>query len=409
MFLKTRLALMFFVQYFSMGAFYPIASAYFKNTLGFSGAQTGVIMSMIAVSAFVFPFVGAIIADRLVCKERLLAISQILSSGLMLLLYHQRGFWPVLLCYLAYNIIHGPGMGLGMAIAFHHLPDGRRGIGKVRWVGTLGWVVAGWVFSLFWLSRSEAGGGRLPHALLLSAATSLLLGLYSLTLPRSELDGPLNRRLFPVEALAVFRSPQAIALSVLLFLHSVTVYMYYLGLGPYLKTMRVSESALMPLMGIGQITEIFAMLALGGLLARFGLYRLLVLGMLFNVWRYSAFAWDGSLVVVVSGVMCHGFAFAFGSLVCTMHIDGLCGRSERAGVHQFLSLISVGFGSLVGNVLGGRLMDWVSDPVGNVDYTLYWLAPAALSVVSLLIALVLVPICFRKEPKPGAPAPDNVL
>ncbi|MFC1765196.1 hypothetical protein ACFL6U_24380 [Planctomycetota bacterium] len=40
--MKTRLAVMMFVQYVVLGATWPIMSLYLKHHLGFTGAQAGV-------------------------------------------------------------------------------------------------------------------------------------------------------------------------------------------------------------------------------------------------------------------------------------------------------------------------------------------------------------------------------
>ncbi|MBD3243025.1 MAG: MFS transporter, partial [Chitinivibrionales bacterium] len=172
--LRFRLSLMMLLQYAVMGSVLPILSLYLRNNLGFSGTQTGTVLAMSALAASTAPFVGALVADKLLSAERLLAVCHLLAAVLMLLLSRLSSFWLVLLLYLCYMVAIRPTIALTNAVAFHHMPGERSRFAGIRLWGTVGWMVVGWVFSYVWL-RGDDAMTRLPHALMLASGLSLCM------------------------------------------------------------------------------------------------------------------------------------------------------------------------------------------------------------------------------------------
>lgn len=169
-----RLSAMMFLFYVAAGAHIPLLSLYLNKVLGFTGVQTGTILSMSALSAVAAPLVGSFIADRLLAAERVLAISQIGAALVMWLLTLQDQYLPFLVLYILFQMLFGPGGALTNAIVFHQAPDARRQFGHVRLWGTAGWIAAAWFFSFLWLDRP---GGTIGDALRFTALVGGLLGV----------------------------------------------------------------------------------------------------------------------------------------------------------------------------------------------------------------------------------------
>ncbi len=392
--IKTRLALMMFLQYIVMGAIWPIISLYLKQVLGFTGQQAGVILAMSAVAAFIAPVVGSCIADRLISAERLLSLCHFLAAGSMIGMSVQTHFITVLVFYLAYTLSMGPTVPLTNAITFHHAPTGQRKFGHTRVWGTLAWVVVAWGFGYGWLGRtgSHAHLSRLPDALTLSALASLTLGFYSLTLPRVDkrITGPI--RLFPRESLAIFRQSQVQVIAVVSLLVGIIDRYYYFGTAPFLKHLGYAEGLIMPLMSAGQITEILGMYLLAPVLAKLGTQRTLLLGLLAEIGRFSAFAWGTSPLVILLGNACHGLAYTFYFTAVYITLDSFCDRRSRTGLHQLFTIITSGFGALCANLLGGACMDYFVSKPSQAHYQSFWLVPMALAIGSVVIIA-----CLFKE------------
>ncbi|MFW6256224.1 MAG: MFS transporter, partial [Candidatus Sumerlaeota bacterium] len=157
-----------------------------------------------------------------------------------------------------------------------------------------------------------------------------------------------------------------------------------------------------------QMTEIAAMFLLAFALRRLGLFKVLLIGICSNIWRFIAFAIDDSRLIVFSGILCHGFTYAFVSLAIMIYIDSQCDRKVRAGVHQLLSIVNMGCGATLGTVSGGFIMDLVSDEAGTVNYMLYWMIPASIAILCLVVAIFFIPAELRakiRSSSSGAPNP----
>ncbi len=379
-----RLSAMMFLFYVAAGAHIPLLSLYLSKTLGFTGVQTGTILSMSALSAVAAPLVGSFIADRVLAAERVLAVSQIGGAAVMWVLTLQDQYLPFLILYIVFQMLFGPGVALTNAIVFHHAPDARRQFGNVRLWGTAGWIAVAWFFSFLWLNRP---GGTIGDALRFTALVSALLGIYSFTLAPKPQAGPRRRELIPRAALRILLQPRVLVVAVVgLVVQAVDKY-YYFGTAPFLDAIGVSESSIMPAMSLGQATEVLAMLTLASLLARLGYRRVLLLGVLMELLRFAFLilsALTHSPVPAYIGIAFHGPAFAFYFSAAFIYIDSFTDSESRAGMQQLFNLVTMGIGNFLGSMLAGTVFDLVSVH-GHVRYELFWGMPVVLVIVVLLV------------------------
>jgi len=365
---------MMFLQFFIAGAFTPVLSLYLKDFLHFSGAQTGMILSVTAAGAVIAPVVTTMVADRLVRAEHLLAYLQIAGGALLWVFALQAEFVPVTLLYLCYTVINVPTFALTNAIVFHHSPEARHAFGAIRVWGTIGWIAVAWLFSWFWL---HGGTGHLPDALKLAAVASFILGFYALSLPASAgmRGGPSG--FLPIESLRVLKNPAIVRLCVFMLAISFFYRFYFFGTAPFLRAIGFSDSAIMPVMSLGQVPEIFAMTILGWLLLRHGSKKIILLGLLLDIFRYATAAAGTPHWLVIAGLTVHGLSYTFIYTTAAIYLDRFCDASSRTGAHQLFSMITSGIGSFAGNIFCGNVMDACAVNGAPVNYHVFWLVPAA--------------------------------
>lgn len=392
---KFRLCIMMFIQYFAFGATMPVMSLYFRDHLNFTGLQIGIVLAMPAIAAFVSPLISACIADRIIRAERLLAFCHFFAAAFMAVLCSRTTFPSVLLLYLAYSLVAIPTIALTTAVTFHHIPKDTRQFGRIRVWGTIGWIAAAWFFSFVWIKGASPEvsslASKLPMALKLGAAASLAQGFYALTLPDSGAKPAKLETIIPIESLKVITHPHVLLLCVLCFITALVDKFYFLGMGPYLAYQGYSQTAIMPVMSIGQIPEIFTMLILAACLARFGFKNMIVLGIALNLWRFTALAMGSRGVVLYSGICCHGMAYTFVAVSASIFLDTKCGRQSRAGAHQLFALIMSGFAGLLGNLSAGYATDIFTNPQGQINYTAFWTVPASIAAIALIITIAFFP------------------
>jgi len=393
-FLKFRLAVMMFLQYFISGAFTPVLSLYLKSVLHFSGMQTGIILSVTAAGSIAAPLCASFVADRWVRAERLLGILQLSGGALMFAFAMQRSFWPVVALYLCYTMINVPTFALTNAIVFHHSTGQRHSFGSIRVYGTIGWIAVAWVFSYLWMRRGGAGiaAGRLPDALILSAISSLALGIYSFTIPTLRRPRAKSDPL-PCVPFRMLANPPVLRLCVFMLLLAFFYRFYFFGTAPFLAAIGFADRNIMPAMSLGQIPEVFAMGILGWLLLRFGSRKIIVIGIALDILRYVTAALSGPPWLVLLGLSVHGLSYTFIYATASIYLDRFCDERSRSGMHQLFAMITSGVGNFGGYLFCGFVMDAVTAPNAHVNYHLFWLTPA----VGITLLLCALPIWFRLQ------------
>lgn len=390
----VQLSALTFFQFVVVGAYSPVIGTYLKDTLHFSGAEVGLILTVFQIASMVAPLAAAFVVDRLVSSRSLFAVLQLLGAGLSVLLVQQREFAPFLVLFAVYAFFMGPTGGLVNALTFARMADGRHHYGRVRLWGTVGWIVAALMLAGLWL----VPGVGMEWIFLVSAGASVVAAAVTLVLPhvpKTVPEGPF--RLFPQEAFRVFLQPPILKFGLIYFLSGILDRFYFIATAPYLKQLGFSDSALMPAMTLGQVTEVFLLLATGPVLKRWGLRNTLLLGLGVQLLRFVLMATNPGPLWLLVALSLNGFVFAFFYAVATIFVDGHTDAQTRGGVHQLMGLIFYGTSSVVGSLLVGFAFDWFNHD-GLIDYGWFWSLPVALGTV----ALVLVGVFFQKRDKPEA-------
>jgi nucleoside transporter len=387
---------MMFIQYMGMGVFLPMMGHYLKGYLALDPYRVGVILSMPALAAFVSPLIVVYVADRWFPAERLLAVLHFLACGAMVIIWAQTTFWTFLFAYLLFWLVFSPTLAMTNTVAFHHLTDARRDFGPVRMWGTIGWVFVGFLFGLLWLRNGgpDPESSRLPHAFLFSAATSALMGLYALTLPVAGQSGHTTERPSPWRALAVFRKRSMLVLCAATLANTILNMFYINWMSPYLNQKGISDGWILPLLSLGQVSEILVIGGLGYLMIRVGLKGALFIGLAAQAARFAIFAIDPAMPLLAFAISLHGVTYGCFFIVAMIYVDNHCDRSNRASAQLMLNTVIAGFGNLIGSLVSGLAAQSLTVAgTRSIEYERFWLIPAAACVLLTLIFM----FGFREE------------
>lgn len=367
----------------------PIISLYLKNELGFSGSQTGFIMSLTAFSSLLSPIIAACIADRIISAERLLFCLHLVGSLLLFGLYLQKNFAFVLIFNLLYWLTIGPTSALTTAITFHHSPNAVKNFGPIRLWGTIGWICAAWFFRIFLSGKFLNTNGSLRYAILMGIVASIVLSLFSLTIPTGSRKTKGKIVLFPKDSLKIIFEKPVLIFCVFAMLIAIADRFYVFGAPLFLKSLNFKEGEIMAYLSIGQIPEILCLAIFGSLISRLGIKKIFLLGIFLEIFRFSIFSVSTSLLYVFSGIAVHGLTYSLIFVAASIYLDKKCTVQSRAGVHQFFGLFVTGISTLIGNLLAGIFADIISSsflktlPSYN-SFTFYWIIPLILSIVGFI-------------------------
>lgn len=400
--MKLRLAAMMFLQYFVQGSYLNIVSNYLSDALGFSDTQKGSFLAALAVGPIFAPLVVGQLVDRFLPTERVLAGCHFLAGLLMLGLYTQREFWPVLLLGTFYSIVYIPTMMLTNSLAFRHLADRDREFPLVRVWGTIGFIVPAWFIDFYYLQG--LAGDELNQARGVAFALSGLFGLlmagYCLTLPNTPPQPSVRKDYAPGVVFRLFGRRDFLVL-VLITLVIAGAHNFYFVWNPPLLTSVLNRADIVgkeqSFATIGQIAEIVVMAVVGASVLRLGYKRTMLIGIAAYALRCGALGLAGSgalspaasVVLAGTGDALHGVCFGFFMAVAFMYVNNFSPPDVKGSMQTVYGTLIMGIGMVVGGSLAGKLGDVFNlstDPKVKVyDWLGIWLSCAAAAVVCFVV------------------------
>src|SRR3954469_6011987 len=172
-FLRTRLAVMMFLQYIIWGAWYVTITTYLTTTLHFSATAAGAVFGTASVASLVSPFFVGLVADRFFATERVMATLYVINAVLLFMVTQVTSFPAVYTLVLAFCLCYFPTIALTNSITMQQVADPGRDFPPIRAMGTLDRIAINNVVGLI---RIEAAS---PQFLLASAAC-VVMAVYSL-------------------------------------------------------------------------------------------------------------------------------------------------------------------------------------------------------------------------------------
>jgi nucleoside transporter len=391
--IRIQLSVMMFLNFFIWGGWFVTLGTYLTNNLNATGAQSGNVFSTQSWGAIIAPFIIGLIADKFINAEKILGALHIAGALLMYQLYNATDistFYPFVLVYM---ILYMPTLALVNSVSFNQMTNPEKEFSSIRVFGTLGWIIAGLLISyLFhWDSPENTKQGLLKNTFLMAGAASLLLGLFSFTLPKTP---PTKRsgekvsikQLLGLDALALLKDRNFAVFFIASILICIPLAFYYQTAHPFLSSSGMDNPT--GKMTIGQISEVLFLLLLPVFFSRFGFKKTILIGMLAWVVRYVLFAFgnagDLSFMLLI-GIALHGICYDFFFVSGQIYTNSRAGERYKSAAQGLITLATYGVGMLIGFAIAGKITDAYKISENVFDYKMIWLIPAAIAFVVLLI------------------------
>lgn len=391
---------MMFLQFFVWGSWFVTLGTFLGNNLGATGSQIGMAFSTQSWGAIIAPFVIGLIADRYFNAERILGILHVLGALLMYQMYVSADFTAFYPYVLAYMITYMPTLALVNSIAFRQMENPSEEFSKIRVWGTIGWIAAGLVISyLFsWDAPGAISSGLLKNTFIMSAASSLILGLFSFTLPATppgiaKGEKLLLKDILGLDALRLLKDRNFAVFFFSSVLICIPLAFYYQNANPFLSEMGVANPT--GKMTIGQVSEVGFMLLLPIFLSRYGIKKALLFGMLAWVLRYLMFAFGNNeelVVMLLLGIALHGICYDFFFVSGQIYTDSKAGDKFKSSAQGMITLATYGVGMLVGFWVAGQITDFYALEAGH-DWRGVWVVPAGFALMVFFAFM----LTFRSE------------
>ncbi len=387
-----RLSVMMFLQFFIWGAWYTSVAVYMTE-LGM-GSLTHWPYTVNPIAAIVAPFFLGLIADRYFATEKVLGILHILG-GLILFITPEAGSSPVLfvLLLLAYNLCYMPTLGLANSLAFHHISDQENQFPVIRVFGTIGWIIAGLSVSYGIGSFINGIAEKTPFPLYAAATASLMLGLYSFSLPHTPPKAAGEkvsiRSIAGLDAFKALGSKSFYVFLLCSFLISIPLAAYYNYTQIYLGASGFTNIA--GTQTLGQMSEVIFMLLMPLFFARLGVKRMLLVAMFAWVLRYALFALGAPESIhwmIIGGIVLHGVCYDFFFVAGQIYVDKKSNEKIRGQAQGFLVLVTYGVGMLIGAQIAGLVYNGFlggQTTLAAVQWQQFWWIPAVFAVLVFFI------------------------
>jgi len=340
------------------------------------------------LAALFSPLIFGSMADYRFSAQKLAGVLSIVGAGFlgMAFVSLDRGWGPW--AYMGFQslnvLIAAPLWGLLSGVTLAHVDNAQRKFPLFRVWGSIGWITAGLIVSfLSWDSSPMVG--------IVAAGVRVMFGLACFMMPETKPQGqlvsgkPSWRKYFGADALVLFKDPSMRVFLLTSVFFAVPLAAFYMYAPMQLKQLGDIHPAAS--MTLGQITEIGAMLVLGGLLARGRVRWVLVAALTMGVLRYGLFAfsgWTSGLLWMWLGIALHGPCYTFYFVTAQMLVDRRVDRGMRNQAQALLGVMG-GVGGLAGSLLCG----WYFASTANMahGWVIFW-SGLAVAVLGCLIYFV---------------------
>ncbi|GAB4020566.1 MFS transporter [Spirosoma sp. KCTC 42546] len=382
---RVKLSVMMFLQFFVWGAWYGQVTKYLETELHATPIQQGAAFSTFSIAMLVAPFFVGMIADRYFAAQKVLGILNLLGAVILYFLIQindpDQFFWIL----LVYCLTFAPTLALSSSIAMQQMASPEKEFPGIRVLGTVSWIVVNNIVGYY-------GFGDKVTIFQLSMYSAIALGVFSFFLPNTPPKATTSTSFSQVLGLDAFKLFKDRSFAIF-FLSSVLICIplsfYYAMANSSLTDggMQNVENK----MSLGQASEVIFMLLIPLAYTRLGVKKMLIVGLIAWIVRFVCFGYgDGGsgewmlyLAILLHGV-CYDFFFVTGQI----YTDNKAGEKIKSSAQGLISLATYGIGMGIGSYLSGvvKAMFKVGD---TVNWTSFWLVPAGIAAVVLVVFVLL--------------------
>ena len=385
---RIKLMVMMFLMFSTWGAWYGQMGKYLFTTLHATGDQIGNAYATFSIASIVAPFFMGMIADRFFSAQKVMGVLNILGAIILYFLIQNQDpdtfFWYI----LAYTLTFAPNLALSNSIAMNQMKNPEKEFPSIRVVGTIAWIVITNIIGFY------AVGDKVT-IFQIAMFTSIAWAIFAFTLPDTPPKATKSTsfgQILGADAFVLFKDRSFLVFFICSILVCIPLSFYYAH-----ANLSLTESNMTNVenkMSLGQVSEVGFMLLIPFALSKFGIKKMLIVGLIAWIVRFVCFGFgDGisSEWVLYLAIILHGVCYDFFFVTGQIYTDNKAGEKIKNSAQGLITFATYGVGMGIGSVLSGKVLDKYTTKVGEVathDWTSVWMVPAAISVVVLLIFIL---------------------
>ena len=419
--LKVRLAVMNFLEFAAWGAYLTCMGVYLGN-LGM-GAHIGGYFAMQGIVSIFMPALMGIVADRWIPAQRLLGLCHLLAGIFMLASAwygHVNGteskYFVLFSLYSVSVAFYMPTLALTNSVAYNALTkagmDTVKAFPPIRIFGTIGFICTMWFVDLTGFNQTE-------YQFVTSGVVSLVLFIYSFTLPKCEVNKSEGKKSFSdalgLQAFSLFKRKEMAIFFIFSALLGASLQItngfatpyiqHFETMAEYAGSFGVEHATI--LYSISQISETFCILLIPFFMKRYGIKQVMLIAMFAWVLRFGFLGLGNpgaGIWLFILSMIIYGMAFDFFNISGSLYVDKATDPTMRSSAQGLFILMTNGIGATVGSVAAQQIVNLFThqETMNGAVYTIgNWGATWSTFSVYALIVGVLFALIFhpRKEMK----------
>ena len=399
---RIQLSVMMFMQFFIWGAWYGQLSKYMmSDALEASGEQVGNTYAAFSIAMIAAPFFVGMLADRFFQAQKVLGILNLAGAVILFSLTTITNpdifFWVMLL----YCLTFAPTIALTTSISMRQMSDPGKEFPAIRVFGTIAWIA---VVNLV----GFMGVGDKVAIFQIAMIAAALLGVMSFFLPQTPPTATSKTSFSQIigkDAFVLFKDRSFVIFFISSVLICIPLSFYYAWANPSLTdgfkaaypTADPSSFRIENMMSLGQVSEVLFMLLLPLAYSKFGVKKILIVGLIAWIIRFVFFGYGDAALsqwMLYAAILLHGVCYDFFFVSGMIYTDQKAGEKIKSQAQALISLATYGLGMFIGSVVSGKVKDaYTTAEVTN--WLNVWLVPAGIAAVSLIFLVL-----FFKDVKP---------
>ncbi len=381
---------MMFLMFCTWGAWYGQMGKYLFTSLKASGDQIGSAYATFSIASIIAPFFVGMIADRYFSAQKVMGILNLIGAGILYLLIQNQNpdtfFWYI----LAYTLTFAPNLALSSSIAMNQMQDPGKEFPAIRVVGTVAWIVVTNIVGYY-------GVGDKVTIFQIAMFMSVAWGLFAFTLPDTppKATGPATvSQILGTDAFVLFKDRSFSIFFVSSVLVCIPLAFYYAH-----ANLSLTESHMESVenkMSLGQVSEVLFMLLIPFALQKFGIKKMLIVGLIAWIVRFVCFGYGDGLSsewILYLAIVLHGVCYDFFFVTGQIYTDNKAGEKIKSSAQGLITLATYGIGMGIGSKLSGIVLDKYTSTdaltkVVSHNWNGVWMVPAGIAAVVLVLFII---------------------
>jgi len=373
--IRLRLIVMNFLIFASWGA-YLCSLGMYLGRIGM-GANIGSFFAIQGIVSLFMPALIGIVADRWIPAQKMLSLCHLLAgifmgvAGYMGAKYGENlEFGQIFPWYTLSVAFFMPTIALGNSVSYNALGsagmDPVKDYPPIRVFGTIGFIVSMWIVNFT--------GFKANHMqLYVSAAWSIILAIYALTLPNCPVSGGKKDEALidtlGLRAFSLFKDSKMCIFFIFSFLLGMclqvtngfaTPYLDTFGQNPaYADAFAVKNNVF--LSSISQVSETLCILLIPFCLRKFGIKKVMLISFIAWFLRFGllglGYPTGWGLVLLVLSMVVYGVAFDFFNISGSLFVEQNTDIAIRNSAQGVFMMMTNGLGSTLGAWCAGAVVN----------------------------------------------------